>query len=136
MGPKKFEKEFKKRMNGLFNETKLFFFHDGGKTNIAYIDKNKLKYISVYRDTYYLDLWSNHFIYYLQTGIFDTNTYWRVYSNTKDEYWLSEITLIPMKCEKQVWTVHSPEMDVFMRNIRSQPDKSGVGFKHHPRPSD
>jgi hypothetical protein len=129
LGPKKFEGEFKKRMQGLFNETKVFFFHDKDTTKVAYIDGNKLKYVELFRSDCDLDLWCNYFAEYLQTGVFDENAYWRVYSNTKEEDWLSDVTPIKMKCVNQIWSAHSPEFNKFIRETRNKPGWNGVGFK-------
>lgn len=135
MGPKAFEKEFKRRMGKRFNETKLFFFHDGSETKIAYIHGSKLRYVEMYRGDYWLDLWENHFKSYLQTGEFDTNAYWRVYTGMNPENsWLSATRAVPMKCVKQVWTVYSPEHNKHMSEVRSQEGMSGVGFKQQPKP--
>ncbi len=123
MGPKKFEATFKKRMQGLFNETKVFFFHCGDKTKIGYIAGKKLKYVNIYREEYELDYWSNHFLDYLKTGTFDDNAYWQVYNsdtvNMVDADWLSEITPVKMKCVEQVWSVHSSALNKFMKETRN-----------------
>ena len=136
MGPKAFEKKFKKRLNGLFNETKVFFFHDKDKSKVAYINGNKLRYIDIFRSDYELDYWCNYFLEYLETGVFDDNSYWKVYDHSKggEQQYLSDTIPVKMKCEKQIWSAHSPQLNTLMRDVRSEDGKSGVGFERQPKP--
>lgn len=137
-GPQGFEKAWMKQLKG-FNETKIFFFHDKSKTIIKYIDGDKLLGVEMYRCQFEIDQWLNHFQHYLDTGTFDTDAYWFGYNSFEDangklqDTNITPITAVPMKLEKKLWSVHSPEMNKFMRDERANRDK-GMGFRQQGRP--
>lgn len=136
-GPKGFEKAWTKALRG-FNETKLFFEHGKSQTIIKYIDGDKLLGVEMYRAQYTIDLWLNHFQAYLDTGTFDTNAYWVEYKSKKNpdgtltHTEISSVNTIPMVLEDKVWSIHSPEMNKFMKDEREA--KGDIGFKHVAKP--
>jgi len=135
-GPKAFEKVWVKLLNG-FNETKIFFFHDKSKTIIKYIKGDKLFGVEMYRCHFEIEKWLNHFQHYLDTGTFDTNAYWIEYSSVSDDEeftskYSSEVNAIPMVLKNKVWSVHSTEMNKFMKAERAA--KGDIGFKQVGRP--
>jgi len=138
-GPKGFEKAWMKQLNG-FNETKIFFKHNhaGSQTFVQYIHGDKLLGVLMYRCQFEIDVWLNHFQHYLDTGNFDTDAYWVKYTATADEngklqsVYSPDTNAVPMKLDRKVWTVHSPEMDQFMKDERAK--NKDLGFKRMPRP--
>lgn len=138
MGPIAFEKKFAKRCGKVFNETKVLFFHNGNQTIVKYPYKNKLLGIQMYREDRWLDQWINYFIEYLETGEFDTHSYWKIYTssgkNFSDYTYIGETQKIPMVLKDKLWSEHSPEFNKYMKDVRSQDSMNGVGFNQQPKP--
>ena len=138
MGPIKFEKQFTKLLDA-FDETKIFFTHDGGSTIVKYIDGSQLLGVKMYRGDYWINRWLGHFNNYLFTGKFDTNAYWKRYTSVRDDdnkivsTDLPGVTAIPMKLHKKIWIEHSPEHNKFMKAERKE--HGDMGFKVVSRPN-
>lgn len=136
-GPKAFVKAWQKALSN-FNETKIFFCHDKSKTTIKYIHGDKLYGVEMYRCQFEIDRWIGHFQYYLDTGTFDPKAYWVVYTSEMDEEdklkstYGPTVTGVLMSLEKQLWNVHSPELNRFMRETRNV--NRDVGFEQVNRP--
>lgn len=77
-----FIKAFKKAIPN-FDETKIFFEKKGklyNGINVLFVDDG-LKKLHLYCTDYYIELWKDHFIEFLETGHFDTNCYYEVVVN-------------------------------------------------------
>jgi len=80
-----FEKAFKKAVPN-FDETKLHFEHKvgiGSESKVCFVLDGKLRKFPMYKSSYYINLWKNHFIDFLNTGKFDMNFYVILYKNGK-----------------------------------------------------
>lgn len=141
-GPKGFEKAWVKALNG-FSETKMFFNHGRSQTTINYIDGDKLLGVEMYRCQFEIDQWLGHFQHYLDTGVFDTNAYWVEYKSVRNEdttlgtlthKYDTEVHGVPMELRGKLWSVHSSEMNKFMKDERAV--KGDIGFKRVSRPED
>lgn len=125
-----FEKAFKKEVIN-FDETKIWFEHKNKSHEgsfICFVLDGKLKKLHLYRDSYYIDIWKNYFIEFLNTGDFDYNGYWELYNksdinpNDKDK-----IYKFPL-CEdlgKQFYP-HSKQMQKFLFNYRQNYPNCGI----------
>lgn len=76
-----FWKAFQKAVPN-FDETKLWLEKKSRHFFICFVDSGKLKRCKVYKGDYYINLWKQHFIEFLDTGKFDWNGYHIVYGKS------------------------------------------------------
>lgn len=76
-----FWKAFQKAVPN-FDETKLWLEKKSRNLFICFVDGGKLKRCEVHKADYYIDLWKQHFIEFLDTGSFDWSSYHIVYEKS------------------------------------------------------
>jgi len=130
-----FEKAFIKSIPN-FDETKIFFNHKKDKTELHFIWNKKLHKFPIYRDSYHLDLWKNHFIDFLNTGEFDYNGYWKIYTGEDPNIDIEIGEVLKFKlCNNlgNYFYEHSNELSIYLENYRKTVDKD-CGIKLVPKP--
>ena len=75
-----FWKAFQKAVPN-FDETKLWLEKKSRDLFICFVDSGRLKRCNVGKSDYYIDLWKQHFIEFIDTGHFDWYSYNIVYDN-------------------------------------------------------
>jgi hypothetical protein len=75
-----FEKAFKTAVTN-FDERLIWFTHKGDNTFVNFVWQDKLQKFRIYRDDYYINIWKQHFIDFINTGEFDYNSYWILYQD-------------------------------------------------------
>ena len=81
-----FEKAFKQAIPN-FDETRIWFEYSkkyGKQLAVCFVYENKLKRVPMYQSQYEIDKWKNHFIEFLNTGVFDMHFYISIYTEDKN----------------------------------------------------
>jgi len=133
-----FEKAFKKAVTN-FDETKIFFKHKSKMyepTKILFVLDGKLKELEIYKRQYFIEIYKNYFIEFIETGKFDYNAYWVLYEDdmiAKED--IGKIYKFPMcKSKWNDFYEHSEEMSNFLSNYRKK--YKNCGIKQVPKPLD
>jgi HTH-type transcriptional repressor of NAD biosynthesis genes len=82
---KSFEKAFIKAVPN-FDETKIHFIHPSSmhdQSKVCFVVDGKLKKFPMYKSSYYVEMWKNHFIEFLNTGKFDMNFYVSIHNGKR-----------------------------------------------------
>lgn len=129
-----FENAFKKAVTN-FDEKKIWFEKTkkyGKHLVVCFVFDNQLHRIPMYQSQYEIDEWANHFIDFLNTGIFDMHFYTRIYKDNNN--FIGEIQKFAFgKSGKNLFYDHTQESFAFLEKYRKTVDKS-VGMRKVAKP--
>ena len=116
-----FENAFKKDVTN-FDETRIWFEHKSrmnDESNVCFITDGKLQRLPMYKSQYEIDKWKQHFIEFLDTGIFEMQAYWQVYGDevpneVKEKIWKFPLT----KSYGNYFHEHSEEFSNWLTEIK------------------
>lgn len=125
-----FIKAFKEAIPN-FDETKIFFEKKSKPykgLNVLFV-QDKLKKLHLYCSYYYIWLWKDHFIEFLNTGTFDNYCYWKVFVNGNVLEYRKFITESRYGTD---YNPHSNEVNDYLNWLRDTHGKDS-GLEHIPK---
>jgi len=128
-----FEKAFKQAVIN-FDEKLIWFEYTkryGKQLVVCFVYENQLRRVPMYQSQYEIDEWANHFIDFLNTGIFDMHFYVSIYNDNSN---IDKIQKFPFgQIGKNEFYDHSPESFKFLDDYRKNINKN-VGMRTVAKP--